>query len=185
LLWQCVEVVTIAATFRVAGTAFAIARCPASQQLETGKMKKFAIVATCVALALVSPAMARGGGGHGGGHGGGGFHGGGASFHGGGFHGGGRFAGGGGYPGGRFGGAGLVGAGIGLAAGAALGSYHGGYGGYYDDYADNGYDGSGYADQAYAAMPDDNGLSCAQRYRSYDARSGTYLAYDGNRYACQ
>lgn len=26
--------------------------------------------------------------------------------------------------------------------------------------------------------------SCAQRYKSYDPASGTYLAYDGQRYAC-
>lgn len=25
---------------------------------------------------------------------------------------------------------------------------------------------------------------CAQRYRSYDPASGTYLGYDGNRHAC-
>jgi hypothetical protein len=27
--------------------------------------------------------------------------------------------------------------------------------------------------------------SCAQRYRSFDPASGTYLGYDGNRHTCQ
>jgi hypothetical protein len=62
-----------------------------------------------------------------------------------------------------------------------------GYGGYYDpyyydDYAYNddyydagpGYEVSGGADPAY----------CAQRYRSYDPASGTYLGYDGLRHPC-
>jgi hypothetical protein len=26
---------------------------------------------------------------------------------------------------------------------------------------------------------------CAQRYRSYDAASGTYVGYDGRRHSCQ
>ena len=30
-----------------------------------------------------------------------------------------------------------------------------------------------------------NGSACAQRYRSYDPASGTYLGYDGNRHPCQ
>jgi len=79
----------------------------------------------------------------------------------------------------------------GLAAGSALGYGYGGYYGdptYYDDYAtndyyDNGYPGdvgspgyvvSGVVDPAY----------CAQRYRSYDPASGTYLGYDGLRHPC-
>lgn len=49
---------------------------------------------------------------------------------------------------------------VGLLAGSY---YYGGYGrGYYD------------ADVSY----------CMQRYRSYDPNSGTYLGYDGHRYAC-
>jgi hypothetical protein len=71
--------------------------------------------------------------------------------------------------------------GYGLAAGAlggaiAAGSYYGGYG--YDNGYNYGYDngyygsGSGYAD------------SCAQRYKSYDPASGTYLGYDGSRHPC-
>lgn len=55
---------------------------------------------------------------------------------------------------------GAVAAGIigGIAAGAIIGSA-----------ARNSSDGSSY---------------CAQRFRSYDPRSGTYLSTDGNRYAC-
>jgi hypothetical protein len=30
-----------------------------------------------------------------------------------------------------------------------------------------------------------NSSACAQRYRSYDPASGTYLGYDGNRHPCQ
>jgi len=38
----------------------------------------------------------------------------------------------------------------------------------------------------YAAMDGRaNGSSCAQRYRSYDARSGTFLGYDGQRHSCE
>lgn len=38
-----------------------------------------------------------------------------------------------------------------------------------------------------AAQADSGGSAysyCAQRYRSYDPASGTYLSYDGNRYPC-
>jgi hypothetical protein len=101
-----------------------------------------------------------------------------------------------------------VGAGIaGLAAGALIGgaaaatapwwgpgySYYGDYG-YYPGYAY----GPGYApayayapdyDQSYVyrASPDYAGRGdayCAQRFRSYDPASGTYLGYDGIRHAC-
>ena len=60
----------------------------------------------------------------------------------------------------------------GAVGGAIAGSYYGGYG--YDNYAyDNGYgSGSGYADY------------CAQRFKSYDPASGTYLGYDGLRHPC-
>jgi BA14K-like protein len=39
-----------------------------------------------------------------------------------------------------------------------------------------------------AYPPMDNsadGASCAQRYRSYDRASGTFLGYDGRRHACE
>ena len=67
----------------------------------------------------------------------------------------------------------------GLAAGSALGYgyYDPSY--YYDDYAYDDYNDPGYVvssavDPAY----------CAQRYRSYDPASGTYLGYDGLRHPC-
>ncbi|KJC56600.1 hypothetical protein UP10_33450 [Bradyrhizobium sp. LTSPM299] len=58
--------------------------------------------------------------------------------------------------------------------GGGYGYYGGGYGpGYYDDsYA--------YSDQG----PSVDDGSCAQRYRSYDPASGTYLGYDGRRHPC-
>ena len=66
--------------------------------------------------------------------------------------------------------------------GGALGSSYGYYGapgyGYYDD---------GYYDEpAVAVVPDggDDVESCRQRYRSYDVRTQTFLAYDGQRYSC-
>jgi hypothetical protein len=34
-------------------------------------------------------------------------------------------------------------------------------------------------------MPDTDGASCAQRYRSYDPASGTFLGHNGRRYACE
>lgn len=37
---------------------------------------------------------------------------------------------------------------------------------------------------AYAAMDDSTSASCAQRFRSYDPASGTYLGYDGKRHPC-
>ena len=56
---------------------------------------------------------------------------------------------------------------------------------YYDDsyaYAPDGY----VDDGQYAAVPasDSDAAYCAQRYKSYDPASGTYLNYDGNRYPC-
>jgi hypothetical protein len=39
---------------------------------------------------------------------------------------------------------------------------------------------------AYAAMGGNaSGSSCAQRYRSYDPVSGTFLGYDGHRHPCE
>lgn len=55
-----------------------------------------------------------------------------------------------------------AGVGIGLAAGAIIGG----------------------AIAASAAQANQNAAYCAQRYRSYDPRSGTYLNNDGNRYPC-
>ena len=78
----------------------------------------------------------------------------------------------------------------GVAAGAAigaLGSSYAYYGGpYYGDgyYADDGYYDDG---GTVAVVPDSGGDSpayCAQRYRSYDPASGTYLGYDGLRHPC-
>ncbi len=66
---------------------------------------------------------------------------------------------GGGYRGHNNNGAGLA---IGLAAGAILGG----------------------AIAASSAQANQNAAYCAQRYRSYDPRSGTYLNVDGNRYRC-
>jgi len=85
--------------------------------------------------------------------------------------------------------------GIGFAAGLAAGSALGyGYGGYYDGYyADNGYYGDDYAYNdgdydtgatGYVVSSSDDPSSCAQRYRSYDPASGTYLGYDGQRHPC-
>jgi hypothetical protein len=77
--------------------------------------------------------------------------------------------------------------GYGLAAGAvggaiAAGSYYGGYG------YDNGYYGSGYGyDPGYSTYSTSDGRDaayCAQRFKSYDPASGTYLGYDGIRHPC-
>jgi hypothetical protein len=67
----------------------------------------------------------------------------------------------------------------GFAAGALLGSalaprpyyYYGGPAYYYGE-------------PAYAYEPGDADAYCAQRFRSYDPRSGTYLGYDGRRHPC-
>jgi hypothetical protein len=73
-----------------------------------------------------------------------------------------------------------------------LGYGYGGYDPYYygDDYAyDNYYDG-GY-DQGYpvaagveVSSAGGDASYCAQRYRSYDPASGTYLGFDGLRHPC-
>lgn len=59
-------------------------------------------------------------------------------------------------------GGGGAGLGLGLAAGAIIGG----------------------AIAASAAQANQNHAYCAQRYRSYDPASGTYLNNDGNRYPC-
>lgn len=92
-----------------------------------------------------------------------------------------------GHHGGYWGHGGWGGAAIGgFAAGALLGSalaapgYYYGPSYYYDD--------PGYyyvPDAEVYAGPDQGAASyCAQRYRSYDPASGTYLGYDGARHPC-
>jgi hypothetical protein len=91
------------------------------------------------------------------------------------------------------------GRGLGFAAGLAAGSALGyGYGGYYDpyyygdDYAYNDYSGEGYgygyggydASPGYVVSSGVDPTYCAQRYRSYDPATGTYLGYDGLRHPC-
>ena len=39
-------------------------------------------------------------------------------------------------------------------------------------------------DNSYAYMESNGSSYCAQRYRSYDPASGTYLGYDGQRHPC-
>jgi len=87
-----------------------------------------------------------------------------------------------------------IGLGLGLATGAIVGSalaapyYYGGYGygPYTYGYGPYAYD-DGY-DEAYAAAPayggDRDDSYCAQRFKSYDPATGTYLGYDGERHPC-
>ena len=75
----------------------------------------------------------------------------------------------------------------GLAAGSALGyGYNDPY--YYDDYAYNDYYDDGYpgyvGDSGYVVSGGADPAYCAQRYKSYDPASGTYLGYDGLRHPC-
>jgi hypothetical protein len=59
--------------------------------------------------------------------------------------------------------------------------------GYYDGYDQGGHlrvgSGALEGNSSYAMSPGDG--ECAQRYRSYDAASGTYVGYDGRRHSCQ
>ncbi|TYL99958.1 BA14K family protein [Bradyrhizobium rifense] len=78
----------------------------------------------------------------------------------------------------------------GVAAGAAIGAIGSSYA-YYGDgpyYGDGYYDNSYYDDGATVAVVPDNGgdasAYCAQRFRSYDPASGTYLGNDGMRHPC-
>ena len=67
---------------------------------------------------------------------------------------------------------------FGLAAGAIVGSaLSRGYG---PGYSGNG---AGYYGDSGAAYYDQH-AACAQKYRSYDPASGTYLGYDGYRHRC-
>jgi hypothetical protein len=85
-----------------------------------------------------------------------------------------------------------VGLGPELAAGSALGYGYGGYydPGYYgDDYAyNNNYYDNGYSsydgDPGYVVSSGADPSYCAQRYRSSNPASGTYLGYDGQRHPC-
>lgn len=82
----------------------------------------------------------------------------------------------------------------GLAAGAIGSSYYYNDPYYYDSYAyAGGYDGDDYYgnsysdDTQYVAVEQGVGGDasyCAQRYRSYDPSTGTYLGYDGQRHPC-
>jgi hypothetical protein len=79
--------------------------------------------------------------------------------------------------------------GVGLAAGAALGGYYGYNNGYYaNGYYDNAYDGDGdgpaYAYSPGDEMGGDSSDYCAQRYRSYDPSTGTYMGFDGQPHPC-
>jgi hypothetical protein len=86
---------------------------------------------------------------------------------------------------------------FGLAAGLVVGSALGySYGGYYDPYNYFGYYDPNYSNDSYGyGNPDYDEYSgsvvssgadayCAQRYKSYDPASGTYLGRDGLRHPC-
>jgi hypothetical protein len=78
-----------------------------------------------------------------------------------------------------------------VVGGALAANSYAYYGGpdYYYDYGP--YD-TGYYDTGYVAGPEvavvqggtDSSAWCAQRFRSYDPASGTYLGYDGQRHPC-
>jgi hypothetical protein len=107
------------------------------------------------ALAVSAPALAQRHGGHWGGHG--------------------HW----GHGGWGWGGAAIGGFAAGALVGSALaapGYYAPGY--YYDD------PGYAYAPDVYGGPDESAEAYCAQRYRSYDPDSGTYLGYDGNRHPC-
>jgi len=83
----------------------------------------------------------------------------------------------------------------GFAAGAIIGSaiaspyYYGGYypyGGYYGAYPAYGYPppAAGYYGGPAPVGPGGDPGYCAQRYRSYDPATGTFLGYDGQRHPC-
>jgi BA14K-like protein len=108
--------------------------------------------------------------------GGGGFRPGGPAVGGGGY-----YRGGGGYyrhRGGGFWPGAVAGAVVGGALASGYGYYNSPY--YYDD----GYYDDGAVAVAPAPADDDSAAYCAQRYRSYDPASGTYLGNDGRRHPC-
>src|SRR5438477_638039 len=61
-------------------------------------------------------------------------------------------------------------------------AYYGGPG-YYDSYYDDGYADEGAVAEVPVPVGGDASY-CAQRYRSYDPASGTYLGFDGLRHPC-
>jgi hypothetical protein len=74
-----------------------------------------------------------------------------------------------------------------FATGLAIGGAYG-YGPdyYYDNGPDYAYSDYGYEDPG-VAVTTETGVDasyCAQRYRSWDPASGTYLGYDGQRHPC-
>jgi hypothetical protein len=149
------------------------------------------LAATPIGFAGSAGAAPRLGGGSGGGWGGGlgGGHGwGGGHFEGGHAWGGGHFEGG-------HRGWGWGGAAAGLAAGAIIGGglaasqpwygYDYDYSpGYYGYGYDPGYTAYSYAPGYETVAPGGDAAYCAQRFRSYDPASGTYLGYDGFRHPC-
>jgi BA14K-like protein len=76
----------------------------------------------------------------------------------------------------------------GLVAGAVVGgALANSYAYYGDPYYGNGYYDDGYYDDSSVAVVPgggDDAAYCAQRYRSWDPASRTYLGYDGQRYPC-
>lgn len=168
-----------------------------------------AALALLAAIPTASFAFGRGGGGHmggaqmGGGHMGGAMHVGGGGMNagahfaagprvgGGGNWAGGRTAwhgGGGGWHGGHRGGwipGAVAGAVVGGAIAANSYAYYGGPG-YYDYgpdyYADNTYYDAG--PEVAVVQGGGDPSYCAQRYRSWDPATGTYLGYDGQRHPC-
>jgi opacity protein-like surface antigen len=79
------------------------------------------------------------------------------------------------------------GAGAGFAAGSLLGGAIAANQGYYYGPGVYGYGYDYGPDYAYEAAPVYEGggsAYCAQRYRSYDPASGTFLGYDGLRHPC-
>jgi len=133
----------------------------------------------------VANAAASGGSVHGWSHGGVATNNGGGSWN----HGGGGWnhGGGGWHHGGHHGGF-FPGAVAGAVIGGALASSAYASGPYYNNYDYGYYDQPDYYDQgpAVAVAPDDGDSTayCAQRFRSYDPGSGTYLGYDGLRHPC-
>jgi hypothetical protein len=60
-----------------------------------------------------------------------------------------------------------------------------GYGGYSYDYSPGYYESNpGYSTSNYSTSAGQDAAYCAQRFRSYDPGSGTYLGYDGQRHPC-
>jgi hypothetical protein len=83
----------------------------------------------------------------------------------------------------------IPGAIAGAVVSGAIASQHGypGYYGNYGYYAGTPYYGGPYDDggEVVEAAPGGGDADyCAQTYKSYDPRSGTYLGYDGRRHAC-